>query len=92
MKSKKRKIITVEAWRKTVVRKNAPAIFIWCDECGIETQRFTPEEFARLGKTTARIVYQKIESGDCHFIETQDGEPLICGGAENQDRLLLTGR
>ena len=78
MKSKTRKVITVEIWRKTVIRQNAPAIFAWCEQCGIETLMFAPEEFARSRGTTARVVYRQIESGDFHFIETQTGTLLIC--------------
>jgi uncharacterized Zn finger protein len=80
MKSKTRKVITVEAWRKTIVRRHAPTIYARCGQCGIETRMFSPEEYARLENTTTRIVYQRIENGDCHFIETKEGELLVCGG------------
>lgn len=88
MKSKTTKVITVETWRKTIIRQRASPIFARCEQCGIETEMFSPEEFARRQNTTARIVYRRIENGDCHFIETEDGALLICGGSINRNRLL----
>jgi phosphosulfolactate phosphohydrolase-like enzyme len=79
MKSKTTKVIMVETWRKTIIRQPAPPIFARCEQCGIETEMFSPEEFARRQKTTARLVYRRIESGDCHFVETEDGALLVCG-------------
>jgi hypothetical protein len=79
MKSKTTKVITVETWRKTIIRQPAQPIFARCAGCGIETEMFSPEEFARRRNTTPRIVYRRIENGDCHFIETADGALLVCG-------------
>lgn len=87
MKSKTTKVITVETWRKTIIRQPAPPIFARCEQCGIETEMFSPEEFARRQNTTARVVYRRIENGDCHFIETEDGALLICGGSNDRNRL-----
>ena len=81
MKNKTTKVITIETWRKTTVRKHAPTIFARCDVCGIDTQMFAPEEFARLQDTTERIIYRRIENGDFHFTETENGALLVCGNS-----------
>ncbi|HEX8248869.1 MAG TPA: hypothetical protein VF599_11895 [Pyrinomonadaceae bacterium] len=91
MKSKTTKMITVETWRKTIIHQPAPPIFVRCKQCGIETRMLSPEEFARRQNTTARVVYRRIENGDCHFIETEDGALLVCGGSDNGNRLSETG-
>jgi len=90
MKNKKTKTITIQTWRKTIIRQKPAAIFARCERCGIETQMFSPEEYARLAGTTARVVYRRIESGDCHFIETAGGALLVCGGSRNQNNSLQT--
>jgi hypothetical protein len=88
MKNKRTKVITIQTWRKTIIRREPAAIFIYCERCGGEKQMFSPDEFARLQGTTARVVYRQIESGECHFIETADGALLVCGaGIQNN----LTG-
>jgi hypothetical protein len=87
MKSKTTKVITVETWRKTIIRQPAPPFFARCEQCKMETEMFSPEEYARRQNTTARLVYRRIENGDCHFIETQDGAVLICGGSNDRNQL-----
>lgn len=87
MKSKTTKVITVETWRKTVIRQVSPSLFARCERCGIETEMLSPEEFARRQNTTARVVYRRIENGDCHYVETVDGALLVCGGPDNRNRL-----
>lgn len=84
MKSKTTKVITVETWRKTIIRQSASPVFAPCERCESETEMFSPEEYAHRQNTTARVVYRRIENGDCHFIETEDGAVLVCGGANNR--------
>jgi hypothetical protein len=90
MKNKRTRTITIQTWRKTIIRQKPAAIFARCERCGIETQMFSPEEYARLTDTTARDVYRRIEGGECHFIETAGGALLVCGGALNHNKPLET--
>jgi hypothetical protein len=45
----------------------------------------TPDEAAALAQTTAREVYRRVEAGEVHSIETEDGALRVCvnslGGA-----------
>jgi excisionase family DNA binding protein len=38
----------------------------------------TPDEAAQLCAVSTRTIYRRIESGRCHFIETENGFSLIC--------------
>jgi len=42
---------------------------------------YLPEHAAVVGQTTTREIYRRVESGDLHFVETREGELLICGNS-----------
>jgi hypothetical protein len=37
-----------------------------------------PNEAAAMLQTTARTIFQRVEAGEVHFLETADGALLIC--------------
>jgi len=47
-------------------------------QCGQKVQMVTAEDAARTAKVTARTIYRRTESGQLHFIESQEGILLIC--------------
>jgi hypothetical protein len=87
MKSKTIRVITVETLKQTTVRNRSDEVFMHCDICEKETRILTPENFARLRGMTARDVYRQIETGDHHYLETENRELLICSGSLNQTTL-----
>lgn len=42
---------------------------------------YLPEHAAAVSRTTPRDIYRRVESGELHFVETRDGELLICGNS-----------
>ena len=38
----------------------------------------TPEYAAQISKAKPRAIYRQVESGELHFVETGEGELLIC--------------
>jgi hypothetical protein len=54
---------------------------IWCNICSATVGMYLPEHAAVVGQTTTREIYRRVESGDLHFVETREGELLICGNS-----------
>src|SRR5262245_52615362 len=78
MALKHKTITRVERHQLTVVRTTRSAANLWCEACGAMTQMITPQLAARMLETTTRAIYQQIENGELHFVETGSGELLIC--------------
>jgi len=77
--SKQRRVIKVETHKLFVVRSiQEDSVNVWCDECRLTVRMVTPERAALLTQTPPRIIYRKVENGELHFVETEDGLLLIC--------------
>jgi hypothetical protein len=76
--ARKRTIVRVETRSLSVIRPAQRAIDLWCDECSAVVPMVTPEQAAQVSCTTPREIYRRIENGELHFAETQQGELLIC--------------
>ena len=50
-----------------------------CRICGEDVKMISAEKAATLCHCSRRKIYRWIEEGDLHFIETPDGEALVCG-------------
>ena len=74
-------MITIEAWKRTTIRCHRPTSVAWCERCSAETTMLSPDDFARMSKTTPRNVYRAIEDGTLHFAETPDGLALVCSNS-----------
>ena len=69
--------LTVE--RSEFFYRPAPRVVSrWCVECGKQVQFITPEEAARTTGTSARTIYQRVETATIHFAETSEGVLLVC--------------
>lgn len=77
MRRRKRMEITVEI-RQIVLRRRTNPAPAWCLECSSPVQSITPEEAAALVGVNTRTIYQWVEAGQLHFIETAEPSPLIC--------------
>jgi hypothetical protein len=62
----------------TVIRAATETINCWCEECGAPAAMVTPERAAEMLMTNPRAIYQRVERGEVHFVETVSGELLIC--------------
>jgi hypothetical protein len=75
---KRRIEITFETRRVLVVGGRTVSAAGWCGACGERVRLVTAEEAARLACVTTRVIYRRVEAGQLHFIESQDGLLLIC--------------
>lgn len=78
MALKHKTIAKIETHNVTVVRRAATPVNLWCEACSTTTQMVTPERAAEMLKTNPRAIYQQVEKGEVHFVETGGGELLIC--------------
>ena len=49
-----------------------------CDRCQSPTQMLTPDLAATISGITLRTLFQWIESGQIHFVETPEGRVFVC--------------
>ena len=80
MKTRRRMEITVEQ-RTLVLRRTVhrvPLETVWCLQCPAQTLLVTPEEAARLASVSPRTIYRWVESEQVHYLETSEGELLVC--------------
>lgn len=59
-------------------RRRRKILFAWCEECGGKARMSIPEDAGNITGLATRKIYQKIESGQVHFIESATGELLVC--------------
>lgn len=74
--------------RKIIVRKETHEINIltcpalsekqFCADCRREVRWLIPEEAIVLAKTNLREIFQLIETGKIHFLESTEGFLLVC--------------
>src|SRR5215468_10738297 len=50
-----------------------------CRICGEDVKMIAAEKAATICHCSRRKIYRWVEEGDLHFIETTDGEVLVCG-------------
>jgi hypothetical protein len=76
MKRRKRTTtVTFETERVLIVGSNTGAR---CDMCGGRAALVALSEAARLAGVSERALYRGLEAEALHFIETADGQLLIC--------------
>jgi hypothetical protein len=69
--------LTVERSEFFVARKPR-AIDAWCEGCGRLAAFVTTEEAAQSSGVSLRMIFQRIEEGEIHSIETTGGLLLVC--------------
>ena len=77
--SKRQKtVITAETFERMTVRLRRKKTIGWCKECAAEVLMLAPNEAAAIARTTARAIFRRVEAGELHFLETENGELLLC--------------
>ena len=76
--TKRRVEISFERERLLIVSRRRVSITAWCEGCGARSRMMTPEGAAELSGDSARDVYRRVEAGEVHFTETEDGKLLVC--------------
>jgi hypothetical protein len=68
----------METHQLTTVHLTRQPISAWCEPCGAEVLTVTPDEAAALAQSTTRDIYRRVETGELHSIETDDGALRVC--------------
>ncbi len=76
--TKRRTEITIEQRRIVLLSKRGTVAPTWCDACAARVKMVSPEEAALLAGVSSRTIYRRVETGQLHFTETQQGLLLIC--------------
>ncbi len=76
MEIKRTTEIFIEATRRFVVRQASANDQFICPECG--SPMFAAEQAAEILRVSRRRIYQTIEAGARHFVETETGAVMIC--------------
>jgi predicted DNA-binding transcriptional regulator AlpA len=74
MRRKKVTEITVETRQITIIRRRQKTVCVWCAACAEEVEMVTPEQVAEVTGLSMRAIYQQVEQGRFHFIETAEGQ------------------
>lgn len=69
--------ITFERSQRFELRKER-TISAWCDGCAALVNMLTPSQAARIANVSLRTIYRRVEALQVHFVETSEGELLIC--------------
>lgn len=73
---KRKRVMTIETWQRTVIRQS-PRRIVWCEFCAAQVETLAPEQAALLDMDLNEI-QRRIENGSLHFVETGNGNLLIC--------------
>jgi len=94
MRRKKRTTtITIESRDRTTIRRSQPGFVAWCEQCCAEVLMVTQPEAAALSSTELRVIFQGVEVGTVHFVESGNSGLLVClNSVKAAERTALTRR
>lgn len=78
MRIRRKTAVIVQTHQLTTVHLTRQPIRAWCGPCRAEVLMLTPDEAATLAQSTARHIYRRVEAGELHCIETDDGALRVC--------------
>ncbi|MEW6128139.1 MAG: hypothetical protein AB1757_13950 [Acidobacteriota bacterium] len=87
MRTKTKIEITIENRQRAAIRLRHQRAQ-WCEACAARVWMLVPNEAAAMLQTTARNIYRRVEAGEVHFLETEDGVLLICRNSLAQGLLI----
>lgn len=88
---KRKTAVVVQTHRLTTVHLTHAPIRAWCEPCRAEVVMLTPDEAAALAQSTARDIYHRVDAGELHYIETDDGALRVCVNSLGGTTLGSTG-
>jgi hypothetical protein len=74
----KRTEITVETNEIWIIRPSTRPLPGWCTDCEGIVNRLWPEDAASLVDVRVRVIYQWVEAGKVHYLDSPEGHLLIC--------------
>ena len=78
MKTSSKTEIIVETHRILTIKGNSRGRLAWCEACAGQVRMATADEAAILTGLSPRVIYQRIEARQLHFVETPGGGVFIC--------------
>jgi hypothetical protein len=78
MTRKERTTVTIETQQVTIITSRRQVRREWCPGCRMRVPMVTAEYAAAMLGATPRSIYRRVESGELHFTEREDGGLLIC--------------
>ena len=79
--TKRRIEITVEKRRLVVMKQGRASVFEWCADCGDQVAMLTPDQAATIANVSSRTIYQRVEAGEMHYLETAEGHLFVCANS-----------
>jgi hypothetical protein len=78
-KTMKRKIEIAFETKQTIVwRRRSETVETWCESCAAPSLMLDAQHAAFGAGLSLRQICQQVETGNLHFIETEEGLLLIC--------------
>ena len=74
---RKRTETSVEVHQVLIVKRQGASVWLTCEEC-LGGQMLAPEEASVILKVPNRTIYQWVEAGLVHCVETPDTSLLVC--------------
>ena len=78
MRIRRKTAVIVQTHQVTTVHLTRQPMRAWCGTCRAEVVMLTPEEATTLAQISARNIYRRVEVGELHSIETEDGALRVC--------------
>jgi len=75
---KRKTAVVVQTHQVTTVHLTRQSICAWCGACRAAVLMLTPDEAAAVALCTGRDIYRRVDAGELHYLETDDGALLIC--------------
>lgn len=77
MKNRKIKI-SILTCERTVVTFRQESLTTYCEICGCDRKFIKPESAEQEFDLTMREIFQLVENGALHILETPDGQTFVC--------------
>jgi hypothetical protein len=83
-RKKKTTIVTYEFRERTTIRRAAPQVMAWCDQCCDEVLMITANEAASFVGTDTRAIFRGVEAGEIHSVDGEGAALLVCTRSLNR--------
>ena len=78
LRIKRKTAVVIQTHQLTTVHLTRYSNCAWCESCRAEVLMLTPNEAAMLAQSTARDIYRRVEAGEFHSVESDDGTLRLC--------------
>lgn len=75
--TRRKRTITIETRQRTVIYQNSRRTS-WCKFCTAQAETVSSEQAAIIFDISLQKIYQDIENGRLHFVDSRNQPPGIC--------------